>query len=139
MASVEYSSGDGGPIAEYTKTNSQIAKKDVILINLTDESDHEQLPTKYKVNEPQVIVIDDVSDQEGKSNESTVWKPTMVTDEELAAILKKHSLTGDPREERMEESSKLVKAYLIKNAPEFERVMNFRDRVRRFPWLFTPQ
>lgn len=40
-----------------------------------------------------------------------------------------NTLQDDPREKRTERSSKLVKAYLIKNEPEFVRVMGFRDRV----------
>ena len=56
-------------------------------------------------------------------------KSSIVSVEELVKIMEANTLQDDPRETRTERSSKLVKAYLIKNEPEFVRVMEFRDRV----------
>ncbi|TVY54180.1 hypothetical protein LCER1_G004590 [Lachnellula cervina] len=58
----------------------------------------------------------------------TTKKPSMISIDELVKIMEANTLQDDPREKRTERSSKLVKAYLIKNEPEFVRVMGFRDR-----------
>jgi hypothetical protein len=59
----------------------------------------------------------------------SVRKPSMVSPEELVKIMAESTLQDDPREKRIPHSTKLVKAYLLKNEPEFVRVMEFRDRV----------
>lgn len=56
-------------------------------------------------------------------------KPSLISVDELVKIMEANTLQDDPREKRTERSSKLVKAYLIQNEPEFVRVMGFRDRV----------
>jgi hypothetical protein len=56
-------------------------------------------------------------------------KSSMVSPEELIKIMAENTLQDDPREKRISHSTKLVKAYLLKNEPEFVRVMEFRDRV----------
>ncbi|TVY93142.1 hypothetical protein LAWI1_G001265 [Lachnellula willkommii] len=58
----------------------------------------------------------------------TTKKPGLISIDELVKIMEANTLQDDPREKRTERSSKLVKAYLIKNEPEFVRVMGFRDR-----------
>ncbi|KAG9232170.1 hypothetical protein BJ875DRAFT_381358 [Amylocarpus encephaloides] len=65
---------------------------------------------------------------EKKSLEGATMKPMMVTEEELVAILEKHTIGGDPRERNLDRSSRLVKAYCLKNEPEFRRVTEFRER-----------
>jgi hypothetical protein len=64
-----------------------------------------------------------------KPETPTMRKSSMVSVEELVHIMELNTLQDDPREKRTDRSSKLVKAYLIKNEPEFVRVMGFRDRV----------
>jgi len=59
----------------------------------------------------------------------TMRKPSMVSPGELVKIMAENTLQDDPRDKRIEHSTKLVKAYLLKNEPEFVRVMEFRDRV----------
>ncbi|TVY22745.1 hypothetical protein LHYA1_G008593 [Lachnellula hyalina] len=55
-------------------------------------------------------------------------KPSLISVDELVKIMEANTLQDDPREKKTERSSKLVKAYLIQNEPEFVRVMGFRDR-----------
>ncbi|KAF4633576.1 hypothetical protein G7Y89_g4541 [Cudoniella acicularis] len=61
-------------------------------------------------------------------NTPTMAKPSLPTVEDLAKIVAASTLHNDPREKRMDRSTRLLKAYLIKNEPEFVRVTEFRDR-----------
>jgi hypothetical protein len=97
-----------------------------VVIDLTGENDDEQ-SLQDGIHTSRVHEVNPKESDTGFGE--MIQRPSMVTEEELVAILEKHSLVGDPREGRMEASSKLVKAYLIKNEPEFVRVMEFRDRV----------
>ncbi|KAH8665751.1 hypothetical protein BGZ60DRAFT_378592 [Tricladium varicosporioides] len=55
-------------------------------------------------------------------------KPVLPTQEEVTKILKAATLHNDPREKNLDRSTTLLKAYLLKNEPEFVRVTEFRDR-----------
>lgn len=55
-------------------------------------------------------------------------KSSTVSIEELTKIMEERTLCDDPRKPP-DQSTKLVKAYLIKNEPEFVRVTEYRDRV----------
>jgi hypothetical protein len=108
--------------------NSFQITENVDLIDLTSDSDDERSDlTKTGGTYSNEVIL--VSDSEAGSPKNASKKPSMVTPEELADILEKHTITGDPREARMEPSSKLVRAYLIKNEPEFVRVTGYRNRV----------
>ncbi|EHL00694.1 hypothetical protein M7I_3324 [Glarea lozoyensis 74030] len=95
------------------------------LIDLTSDDERSDPTRSGGTYSNEVISI---SDSERGSPGNASKKPTMVTPEELAEILEKHSITGDPREARMEPASKFVRAYLIKNEPKFVRVMEYRNR-----------
>ncbi|RDL42108.1 S-adenosyl-L-methionine-dependent methyltransferase [Venustampulla echinocandica] len=60
--------------------------------------------------------------------EATKGKPTMVTIDELADMLEKGSLYDHPEGMKTDSSTTLVKAYMLKNEPEFGRLMEFRVR-----------
>jgi hypothetical protein len=128
MSSFDSTTGGGVRTTENTKNNIMFIEEEAVLIDLTGESDNNQSlkAGMYGTCTTEVISI---SDSETESLEEVVKKPVIVTEDELVAILEKYSLTSDPREGRMDPSSKFVKAYLIKNEPEFVRVMEFRDRV----------
>jgi hypothetical protein len=55
--------------------------------------------------------------------------------EELDKVISKMTLHDDPLEKELDKPTKLVKAYLFMNEPEFVRVMEFRDRASN-PSLF---
>ena len=63
--------------------------------------------------------------------EEVIKKVEMVTPEELAAILERVTVAGDPRELRraMEPSNKQMLCFLVKNCTEFVICKGFRDRV----------
>ncbi|KAH6678420.1 hypothetical protein B0J14DRAFT_534761 [Halenospora varia] len=55
-------------------------------------------------------------------------KPLLPTPEEVAKILEAATLHNDPREKNLDRATTMLKAYLLKNEPEFVRVTEFRDR-----------
>jgi hypothetical protein len=136
MYSTDPTAGGGSlRVVQHTKKDAEATDK-AVLVDITGEGDDEQYLQDGVFNSILHEVIS-ISDSDPGSSRDIRQRPSMVTQEELAAILEKHSLTGDPRETLMEASSKLVKVYLIKNEPEFVRVMEFRDRVY-YPYLQKP-
>ncbi|TVY81576.1 hypothetical protein LSUE1_G003403 [Lachnellula suecica] len=80
---------------------------------------HSETPTEPKAN---------VEDNGLQPGVPTIRKPSDISIDELVKIMEENTILDDPRESRFERSSKLVRAYLIKNEPEFVRVTGYRNR-----------
>ena len=50
-------------------------------------------------------------------------------DGQLSEMMSGTSLFDDPRDAKLDNASKIVKDFLLKNEPEFVRVTQYRDRV----------